>query len=138
MCAESLHVTHSPIREIAHWVAPFCYNRVTNNGRTRCILRTRNKYLRRVRPGPAGQSNTTIHHEEQLFMQRLYRVLKALGNNLIILSLLMSALWVLPSSATHAASAAGTLPANWIKGANMVNYSIDPYKIANQHDAIAS
>ena len=67
-------------------------------------------------------------------MQRLHKVLVALGGSLVILTLLLG----LPSGGTRAATPASALPANWIKGANMINYSLDPYKISNQHDAIAS
>jgi hypothetical protein len=66
-------------------------------------------------------------------MQRLHKVLVTLGS-LSILTLLLGT----SSSGTHAASPTSALPANWIKGVNMISYSPDPYKIANQHDAIAS
>jgi hypothetical protein len=67
-------------------------------------------------------------------MQRLHKVLAALSSNLVILTLLLG----LGAAGTHAASPLSALPANWIKGVNMIAYSPDPYKIANQHDAIAS
>ena len=38
----------------------------------------------------------------------------------------------------RAASTPGGLPANWIKGVNMIGYGPDPYKVDNQHDAMAS
>jgi hypothetical protein len=71
-------------------------------------------------------------------MHRLHKVPVALGTGLVILTLLLGTLWVLPSGGTSAASPASALPANWIKGANMISYAPDPYMIANQHDAIAS
>jgi hypothetical protein len=67
-------------------------------------------------------------------MQRLHKVLTALGSSLVIVTLLLG----LAAGSTRAASPLSALPANWIKGVNMVNYAPDPYKIANQHDAIAS
>jgi hypothetical protein len=71
-------------------------------------------------------------------MFRLRKVSVALGTCLVILALLMGALQVLPAGGIKSAAAASTLPANWIKGVNMVGFGADPYKIANQHDAIAS
>ena len=67
-------------------------------------------------------------------MQRLNKMLVALASSLVILTLLLG----LPSGGTRAASPPNALPANWIKGVNMIGYAPDPYKIANQHDAIAS
>ncbi|MEO8285479.1 MAG: hypothetical protein ABI670_03470 [Chloroflexota bacterium] len=67
-------------------------------------------------------------------MQRPNKVLMVLGSSLIILTLLLG----LPSGGTRAASPTNALPANWIKGVNMIGYAPDPYKITNQHDAIAS
>ncbi len=67
-------------------------------------------------------------------MQRLQKALAALGSGLVILALLIG----MPTGGTLAAYQAGSLPANWIKGANMVGYGADPYKIANQREAIAS
>ena len=67
-------------------------------------------------------------------MQRLQRALAALGSGLVILALLIG----MPTGGTLAAYQAGSLPANWIKGANMVGYGADPYKIDNQREAIAS
>ncbi|MEP6776770.1 MAG: hypothetical protein ABJA50_14340, partial [Chloroflexota bacterium] len=52
--------------------------------------------------------------------------------------LFLTAFVGLASSGSRAASLAGTVPSSWIKGANMIGYSPDPYSIANQHDAIAS
>ncbi len=67
-------------------------------------------------------------------MHGLNKALVALGSSLVILALLLG----LSLGGTRAASTASTLPANWIKGVNMIGYSVDPYKISNQHDAIAS
>ena len=67
-------------------------------------------------------------------MQRLHKALVALGSSLIILTLLLG----VPAGDTRAAYQAGTVPPNWIKGANMIGYAPDPYKIANQHNTIAS
>lgn len=68
-------------------------------------------------------------------MYRLHKSQAALGSGLIIMAMMLG----LIMGGTHAAHAQATpLPANWIKGANMVGYGPDPYKIANQHDAIAS
>jgi hypothetical protein len=70
-------------------------------------------------------------------MRQLKRTLMALGSSLVILTLLFG----LPSGGTHAArpaTPASALPANWVKGVNMIGYAPDPYNIANQHDAIAS
>src|SRR5687768_1755296 len=67
-------------------------------------------------------------------MQRLHKVPVALVTSLIIMILLPG----LPSGGTMAAAQPGPLPANWIKGANMIGYAPDPYKITNQRDAIAS
>jgi hypothetical protein len=67
-------------------------------------------------------------------MNRLHKVLLALGGGLVAVALLLS----LPSVGTRAASPASQVPANWIKGVNMIGYAPDPYNIANQPDAIAS
>lgn len=72
--------------------------------------------------------------EELFLMKRLHKVLAALGSSLIVLTLLLGQ----PSGGTGVASPLRALPSNWIKGANMIGYSPDPYKITNQHDAIAS
>src|SRR5687768_18311481 len=67
-------------------------------------------------------------------MQRRNKVPVALGTSLVILTLLLG----LSSSGTRAAAQPRPLPANWIKGVNMIGYAPDPYKISNQRDAIAS
>lgn len=67
-------------------------------------------------------------------MQRLQKVLVALGWSLVSLILALG----LPAGGLDASSPARTLPTNWIKGVNMVGYGPDPYKIANQPEAIAS
>jgi hypothetical protein len=65
----------------------------------------------------------------------MHKALVALGGSLVILTLLLG----LPAAeGTRAASQPSPLPANWIKGVNMIGYAPDPYKIANQRDAIAS
>jgi hypothetical protein len=67
-------------------------------------------------------------------MQRPHRVLTALASSLIVLTMVFG----LRPGGTSVASQVGALPANWIKGANMIGYSPDPYKISNLRDAIAS
>lgn len=64
-------------------------------------------------------------------------LLVALGSILVMLTTLLG-LERSDAAGTGAASPSSALPANWIKGANMIGYSPDPYKIANQRDAIAS
>jgi len=66
-------------------------------------------------------------------MKRLNKVLAALGS-LVMLAQLLG----LSAIGTGAASTVSALPATWIKGANMIGYAPDPYKISNQRDAIAS
>ena len=63
-------------------------------------------------------------------MQYRNKVLVTLGSTLVVFTLLFagSVRWAL--AIRRPASA---LPANWIKGANMIGYAPDPYKIANQH-----
>ncbi|MEO5952820.1 MAG: hypothetical protein ABIQ44_10175, partial [Chloroflexia bacterium] len=63
-----------------------------------------------------------------------HKLLAVLGSSLIIVILLLG----LSSGGTGAASPASALPDTWIKGANMIGYGPDPYKITNQHDALAS
>ena len=67
-------------------------------------------------------------------MQRLQKVLVTLGCSLVILTLVLG----LPAGGLGAGAPARDLPANWIKGVNMVGFGPDPYKIANQPAAIAA
>jgi hypothetical protein len=69
-------------------------------------------------------------------MHRVRKALVALGSSLLVLTLVLG----LPSSGATTVDAQGTstLPPNWINGVNMIGYGPDPYKIANQRDAIAS
>jgi hypothetical protein len=67
-------------------------------------------------------------------MQRLNKMLVSLSSSLVILALLLG---MVPGG-SGAAAQPRTVPANWIKGVNMIGYSPDPYKISNQRDAIAS
>ena len=66
--------------------------------------------------------------------KHLQKLLATLTGSLIVLTLLLG----MSSGSSRASSLAATVPSNWIKGANMIGYSPDPYSIANQHEAIAS
>src|SRR3954451_2132854 len=69
-------------------------------------------------------------------MQPFRKVPVVLGSSLLMLALLLG----LMAGGIRGAGAASAsaVPANWIKGVNMVGYAADPYKIANQREAIAS
>jgi hypothetical protein len=67
-------------------------------------------------------------------MHRIRKTLAALAGSLLVLTLLAA----LPASGTGAAAQASTVPANWIKGVNMIGYGNDPYKVDNQPAAIGS
>ena len=66
--------------------------------------------------------------------KHLQKLLATLTGSLVVLTLLLG----ISSNGSRAASLAATVPSNWIKGANMIGYSPDPYSLANQHDAVAS
>lgn len=67
-------------------------------------------------------------------MQRPRKLLIELSSALVMLALIVGV--VGPS--ISAAGPAAALPANWIKGVNMIGYLPDPYKLSNQRDAIGS
>src|SRR5437773_371058 len=67
----------------------------------------------------------------------MHRLLRLLISGLGSLTLLALAFAPYGAATPHAA-AAGQLPANWIKGVNMIGYASDPYKVENLPAAIAS